>query len=233
MFNPSNFLGSLHPWGCPIPDAVPTSIDEDGKNSIADLHFTSRQLEIVKADNNDLFCIDGLDQNPSLHTLTYNYNHVNAIDLTGSNPAVYENEHNGRGTFYGEMSQWLEKDPVTNEPVTAQLYYLQLDPNAHDGLNGNDTFLGHKAGQDSIMSINANRVLADDGFVAARVNSFFVNSSGPHVGNKVVNGAPRRTVEYGSDSQPDPDKIIGTVAFLDRYEAIFPEGEENKYYIEY
>ena len=220
-------------WGCNIPNAVPRNLDEKGKNSIADLHFTSRQLRIVRADNNDLFCIDGLDQNPSLDTLTYNFNHVNAIDLTGSNPVKYENEHNGRGTFFGEMSQWLEKDPVTNEPVTAQLYYLQLDPNALDGLNGNDTFLGHKAGQDSIQSINANRVLADDGFVPARVDNFSVNSSGPHVGNKVVNGAPRRTVEYGSDSQPDPDKIIGTVAFLDRYEANFPEGEENKYYIEY
>ena len=220
-------------WGTMIPVNVPTDLTTDGKNTIADLHFTSRQLEIVKADNNDLFRIDGLDHNPSLQTLTYNFNHVNAIDLTGSNPAVYENRHNGRGTFYGEMSQWKEKDPVTNEAVTAQLYYLQLAPNADDGLNGNDTFLGHKAGQDTILSATANRVLADDGFIAARVDTFFVNSSGPHVGNKVVNGAPRRTVEYGADSQPDPDKIIGTVAFLDRYEADFPEGEENKYYIEY
>lgn len=221
-------------WGTLIPVNVPTDLVTDGKNTIADLHFTSNQLTIVKADHNDLFCIDGLDHNPSLHTLSYNYNHVNAIDLTGSNPSTYSNKHNGRGTFYGELSQWLEKDTVTNENVTAQLYYLQLDANAHDGLNGNDTFLGHKAGQDTILSVSANRFLADDGFIAARVDTFFVNSSGPHVGNRVVNNAPRRTTTtYGADSKPNPDKIIGTVAFLDKYEANFPEGEENKYYIEY
>ena len=220
-------------WGTLIPVNVPTDLSTDGKNTIADLHFKSHSLEIVKANNNDLFCIDGLNNNPSLHTLTYDFNHVNAIDLTGSNPSVYSYKHNGRGTFYGEMSEWKEKDPVTNEAVTARLYYLQLDSLARDGLNNNDTFLGHKYGQDTIMSVTANRRLCDDGFIAARVDTFMVNSSGPHVGNKVVNSAPRRVVEYGSDSQPNPDKIIGTVAFLDKYEANFPEGHENKYYIEY
>jgi hypothetical protein len=220
-------------WGTLIPVNVPTDLDTDGKNTIADLHFKSHSLEIVKADNNDLFCIDGLNNNPSLHTLTYDFNHVNAIDLTGSNPSVYSCKHNGRGIFYGEMSEWKEKDPVTNEAVTARLYYLQLDSLARDGLNNNDTFLGHKYGQDTIMSVTANRRLCDDGFIVARVDTFMVNSSGPHVGNKVVNSAPRRVVEYGSDSQPNPDKIIGTVAFLDKYEANFPEGHENKYYIEY
>ena len=220
-------------WGTLIPANVPTDLITDGKNTIADLHFKSHSLEIVKADNNDLFCIDGLNNNPSLHTLTYNFNHVNAIDLTGTNPSTYEHKHNGRGTFFGEMSEWLEKDPDTNESVTARLYYLQLDSLAKDGLNNNDTFLGHKYGQDTIMSVTANRRLCDDGFIAARVDTFTVNSSGPHVGNKVVNNAPRRVVEYGADSQPNPDKIIGTVAFLDKYEADFPEGHENKYYIEY
>ena len=224
-------------WGTFIPNAVPIRIDEDGKNSIADLHFTSHSLTRVQADNNDLYCMDGLNDNPSLHTLTYNYNHINAIDLTGSNPAVYESQHNGRGTFYGELSQWKEKGN-NNEAIDCSLYYLQLDSLAGDGLvvNGvrNNTFLGDKAGQDTIMSINTERVLTLDGFKSFRVDTFMVNSSGPHHGTRVVSQAPRHASRtYGADATPDSSKMIGDMVFLDKYEADFPEGYEERYYIEY
>jgi len=224
-------------WGTAIPNAVPTSIDEDGKNSIADLHFTSQSLTSVKADNNDLYCMDGLNNNPSLHTLSYNYNHINAIDLAGSNPSTYSNIHNGRGTFYGELSQWKEKGD-NNEAIDCSLYYLQLDSLANDGLmvDGvrNDTFLGHKSGQDSVLSISAERVLTLDGFKSFKVDTFFVNSSGPHHGSRVVNQAPRRASKtYGADATPDPEKMIGDMVFLDKYEAEFPEGYDERYYIEY
>ena len=230
-------------WGTNIPNAVPRTLDEIGKNSITDLHFSSHSLQRVQADNNDLYCITGLANNPSLDTLTYTYNHINAIDLTNTgskllNPIFYKHEHNGRGTFVGELAEWLEKDPSTNEAVTAHLYYLQLDSLANDGLivNGkrNDTFLGNKAGQDTLENIHADRVLSLDGFISTKVDTFFVNSSGPHQGNKVVNSAPRRTtVEYGADSQPNADKMIGKMVFLDKYDIQIPEGEEEKYYIEY
>ena len=70
-------------YGFEMPRQVPTSMSEPGKNSIADLHFGSNALQVVRADNNDLYCMDGLNDNNGLHTLTYSYNHINGIDLSG------------------------------------------------------------------------------------------------------------------------------------------------------
>lgn len=203
-------------WGYPIPNAVPNYVGEPGKNSINDLHFASSSLRHVKADNNDLYCMDGLNNNPQLETLTYSYNHINAIDLRGTNIHTYDNTHNGRGRFFGEMSRWKEKNG--EDTTIYSMYYLQLKPNAGDGLNGNDTFLGNRSGQDSIRSM-ADRGLSADGFNPEMVDQFTVNAGGPHVGTRGANhNAPLRTTNYDnydSSTVPVDSQIYGKVAVLD------------------
>lgn len=219
-------------WGYNVPKAVPTSIGQAGKNAITDLHFSSHNLRYVRADNNDLFCLDGLNDNPNLDTLTYSFNHVNAINLSNTNIRHYDNTHNGRGTFYGELAKWTDVGP-NNETNTCYLYYLQLDSLAHDGLNGRDTFLGNKSGQDTIQALDAERYLLNDGFISSKVDSFYINSSGPHQGEATANNAPRRAdVIYGSDTEPNPETIIGNIAFLDKYQTGLTEDKE-RYYIVY
>ena len=209
---------SNNEWGCPIPNAVPTYIGEPGKNSINDLHFAGSSLKFVKADNNDLYCMDGLNNNPQLDTLTYAYNHINAIDLsgTGSNISVYDDTHNGRGRFYGEMARWMEK--TGGDTTVYSLYYLQLKPNAGDGLHGNDTFLGNRCGQDTIRSL-ASRGLYNDGFNPEKVESFTVNAAGPYAGTRVPKqNAPRRAVidtDCTSSYVPVDSLTYGTIAVLD------------------
>ncbi len=203
-------------FGYMIPDAVPNYVGEPGKNSISDLHFAGTSLRHVKADNNDLYCMDGLSNNPHLDTLTYAYNHINAIDLSGTNISIYDNTHNGRGRFYGEMARWKEKHG--SDTITYSMYYLQLKPNAGDGLHGNDTFLGNRCGQDTLRSM-ADRSLLTDGFIPDMVDQFTVNAGGPYNGTRVPKqNAPRRTVSsenYNSGTIPTDTLFYGTIAVLD------------------
>ena len=224
-------------YGYEFPGAVPTAINEPGKNSIADLNFSSKNLRTVKADNNDLYSMKGLDGNSSLKVLTYAHNHINAIDLNGCDSiSTYDCTHNGRGYFEAEYSRWTQRQPDGNDMDTYHLYYLQLDPNAGDEIDPNyDSFLGYKAGYDSIAGISDNdrvRVFHADGFDPDMVDSFTVNASGPHQGTRT--SAPRREdVVCGSDTEPDPSKIYGKVAFLDMYNNTdFPDHQyiEYKYY---
>ena len=221
-------------YGYEFPGAVPTSINEPGKNSIADLNFSSKNLQTVKADNNDLYCMKGLDGNSNLKVLTYAHNHINAIDLNGcDNITTYDCTHNGRGYFESEYSRWTQRQPDGTDLDTYHLYYLQLDPDAGDEIDQYyDSFLGYKAGYDSIAGISDNnrvRVFHADGFDPDMVHSFTVNASGPHQGTRT--SAPRREdVVCGSDTEPDLSKIYGKVAFLDMYDNTdFP----NHQYIEY
>ena len=221
-------------YGFTMPRQVPTTMNQPGKNSIADLHFNSKELNTVHADNNDLYCMDGLNDNNNLKTLTYSYNHINGIDLSGC-PSIetYDCYHNVRGLFMGELATWQVKIN-NNETNTYKFYYLQLKKNAGDGLNGNDTYLGHKCGQDSLESANGYwpymRQLEDDGFNPDKVISFTVNAAGPydgHRGEEQPQGAPRRaTIVYGPDSVPDPDLIYGKTVVLRCY-------DEVRNYVEY
>lgn len=215
-------------YGFTMPRQVPTSMYQPGKNSIADLHFGSKELRTVHADNNDLYCMDGLDNNQNLNTLTYSYNHINAINLSGC-PAIvdYNCYHNVRGLFYGELATWQVKinDSTTN---TYKFYYLQLKKNAGDALEGYDTYLGHKCGQDSLETPDGYfpymRQLEDDGFNPDKVIAFTVNSAGPytgHRGEEQPQGAPRRaTIVYGTDTVPDPDLIYGKTVVIDCYDQV-------------
>ena len=221
-------------YGYSFPGAVPTAINEPGKNSIADLNFSSKSLQTVKADNNDLYSLKGLDGNTDLSVLTYAHNHINAIDLSGcDNITTYDCTHNGRGFFEAEYSRWTQRPDNGTELDTCHLYYLQLDPNAGDELDSEyDSFLGYKAGYDSIDGINDNyriRVFDADGFDPNMVATFTVNASGPHQGTRT--SAPRRgEIIYGSDTEPDSSLIYGKVAFLDVYDN---QDFEDHYYIEY
>ncbi len=209
-------------YGFTMPRQVPTSMSEPGKNSIADLHFGSQNLQVVRADNNDLYCMDGLNDNPSLHTLTYSYNHINGIDLSGC-PAIeeYNCYHNVRGLIPGELSVWKGKDE-DGQIVDCNMYYLQLEEDAGDALLSTyDTYLGHKCGHDSIEAASSSnrymRQLEADGFDPTKVIAFTVNSSGPYVGTRgrEPGNAPRRaTVVYGPETVPDPSTIYGTVAII-------------------
>lgn len=220
-------------YGFTMPRQVPTSMSQPGKNSIADLHFTSKELKTVHADNNDLYCMDGLKDNSSLQTLTYSYNHINGIDLSGC-PSIqtYDCYHNVRGLFMGELATWEAK--VNNETNTYKFYYLQLKKNAGDAIGNNDTYLGHKCGQDSLETDIGGwpyvRQLEDDGFDPDKVISFTVNSAGPYNGNRGTEqpqGAPRRaTIVYGPDTVPDPDLIYGKTVVLRCY-------DQERNYIEY
>lgn len=221
-------------YGYEFPGAVPTGINEPGKNSIADLNFSSKNLQTVKADNNDLYSMKGLNGNTNLRVLTYAHNHINAIDLHGcDNITTYDCTHNGRGFFEAEYARWTQPQPNGTEMDTYHLYYLQLDPDAGDEIDQNyDSFLGYKAGYDSIVGISDNdrvRVFDADGFDPDMVDTFIVNASGPHQGTR--SSAPRREdVVCGSDTEPDPSLIYGKVAFLDMYNNTdFP----NHQYIEY
>lgn len=221
-------------YGYEFPGAVPTAINEPGKNSIADLNFSSKNLQTVKADNNDLYSMKGLNGNTNLRVLTYAHNHINAIDLHGcDNITTYDCTHNGRGFFEAEYARWTQPQPNGTEMDTYHLYYLQLDPDAGDEIEQNyDSFLGYKAGYDSIVGISDNdrvRVFDADGFDPDMVDTFIVNASGPHQGTR--SSAPRREdVVCGSDTEPDPSLIYGKVAFLDMYNNTdFP----NHQYIEY
>ena len=217
-------------YGFEMPAAVPTSMSQPGKNSIADLHFNSTNLQVVKADNNDLYCMTGLKNNNDLHTLTYSYNHINAIDLRGcGNIQNYNCYHNVRGVFTGELAQWETRDE-NNEINTNSMYYLQLVQNAGDALPGHDTFLGHKCGHDTIAGANNQgymRQLEDDGFDPDKVITFTVNASPIYVGTRDNNNAPRRAdTTLGPDSQIDTNKIYGRITVVRKYDP-----ERN--YIEY
>ena len=222
-------------YGFDLPEAVPLTLGEEGKNSIADLHFISKDLIHVHADKNDLFCMDGLNGNANLKYLTYSYNHINAIDLSGctSIDTLYDCTHNGRGAFEAEYAKWFQKNG--NETDTCHIYYLQLDPNAGDELNPSvyDSFLGYKAGHDSIESAGSqryNRVFDADGFNPNMVASFITNSSGPYEGHRGNNASLQANIVYGSDTIPSPDNIYGLVAILDLTDN--PD-KPNYHYIEY
>ncbi len=214
-----------------MPGSVPTVIDDPGKNSIADLHFKSDSLRVVHADNNDLYCMDGLSTNHKLYKLTYSYNHINAIDLSGCDSLVNDNYyncyHNVRGLIPGELSSW--KTTVNNVTTEHNLYYFQLEEDAGDGLNGHNTFLGIKCGQDSLLSDQTSgyeRQLAADGFDPNKVLVFTTNASGPHHGSRTpASGAPMR-VNVDPSEQLDPDSFYGTIAILDKYDLV-------RNYIEY
>lgn len=213
-----------------MPGEVPTSMSQPGKNSIADLYFNSDSLVVIHADCNDLYSLKGLKNRTKLNTLTYSYNHINGIDLSGCpNIQTYDCYHNVRGTFYGELAVWKSTNASTNETDDYKMYYLQLVKNAGDAIGNNDTFLGHKTGQDTIAGPNSNafeRQLEEDGFDPEKVISFTVNSSGPHKGNR-TNQAPRRAdVVVGSDVQPDSTLIYGKIAIIDKY-------SDERNYIEY
>ena len=208
-----------------MPGEVPTVVNDPGKNSIADLHFGSKVLEVVHADNNDLYCMDGLKDNPNLKTLTYSYNHINGIDLSGCpNITNYNCYHNVRGLIPGELATWsTTENGVT---TTHELYYLQLKPNAGDGIDGNDTFLGNKCGQDSLLSDQVDayqRRLIDDGFDPDTVIEFTVNSSGPHIGTRGQNsasGAPMRADMVEPGTTLDPESFYGKIAIIKRYDRV-------------
>lgn len=208
-----------------MPGKVPTVVNDPGKNSIADLHFGSKVLEVVHADNNDLYCMDGLNNNPNLQTLTYSYNHINGIDLSGCpNITNYNCYHNVRGLIPGELATWsTTENGVT---TTHELYYLQLKPNAGDGIDGNDTFLGNKCGQDSLLSDQVEayqRRLIDDGFDPDKVIEFTVNSSGPHIGTRGQNsasGAPMRADMVEPGTTLDPESFYGKIAIIKRYDRV-------------
>lgn len=214
-------------FGYAIPEAVPTYIGEPGKNSINDLYFASSSLQHVRADNNDLYYIEGLSYNPQLDTLTYAYNHINAIDLRGTNPSIYDYTHNGRGRFYAELSRWKEKRG--NDTAIVSMYYLQLKPNAGDGLHGNDTFLGGRCGQDSLRNL-ADRGLGADGFDPDKVETFILNAGDILYGTRVPKqNAPQRAIiedYYNSSKTPADSLFFGKITVLDMM-----SGQGN--YIEY
>ena len=205
-------------FGYMIPEAVPNYLGEPGKNSINELHFAGTSLEHVRADNNDLYCMDGLSNNALLDTLTYANNHINAIDLggTGSGINIYDATHNGRGRFFAEMSRWKEKNG--SDTVVKSMYYLQLMPNAGDGLHGSNTFLGNRCGQDTLRSMSA-RELATDGFNPEMVEAFTLNAAGPYYGSRGdTENAPRRVTrdeDVTSAYVPAASTFYGTIAVLD------------------
>ena len=224
-------------YGFTMPKAVPTSLTQPGKNSIADLNFSSTSLEVVHADNNDLYRMTGLNANPNLNTLTYSFNHINAIDLNGCTGLPlpededvdedeyykhYDCRHNVRGVIPGELSVWQTTE--NGERIEHKMYYFQLEKNAGDAIQPNyNTFLGSKSGDDTLRIVNGIyqlRKLEDDGFDPTKVLRFTVNSSGPYVGSRgregnTPSGAPSRViVEPGEDLQLDLSTIYGTIAVL-------------------
>ncbi len=232
-------------YGFNMPEAVPTVLDDPGKNSIADLNFGSNVLEVVHADKNDLYTLQGLKDNPNLNTLTYSYNHINAIDLSGctslpspdvDDPSHYYCYHNVRGVITGELSMWRSIE--NGDTVIHKLYYFQLDSLAKDGVDGKTTFMGYKSGQDSILSNQNNgysRGLTADGFDSQKVLSFNVNSSGPYTSTQGQtgqnpSGAPMRTstdvIIPGTDLTLDLSKIKGKIAVIRCY-------DDDRNYIEY
>ena len=220
-------------YGFLMPGSVPTSIDEPGLNSIADLEFAGTSLKTVIADRNDLFSLKGLKNNAGLETLTYSYNHINAIDLSGcNNITTYDCTHNGRGAFEAELSEWFQR--VGNRVDTCQLYYLQLDPNANDELDPQhyDSYLGFKWGHDSLEAEGDNayfRMFDPDGFNPDMVANFIVNSDGPFEGSRGEN-PQRDQVVYNTDSVLDLSTVYGVIAVLD---TIFIQAKPGYHYIEY
>jgi hypothetical protein len=226
-------------YGFTMPRQVPTSMSEPGKNSIADLNFSSKALRVVHADNNDLYSLKGLNDNSNLNTLTYSFNHISGIDLSGC-PSIstYNCAHNVRGLIPGELSVWYTTENGVR--TMHEMYYFQLEENAGDALPsmpaGYNTFLGSKDGQDSIETASSTppymRNLTNDGFDPTKVIRFTVNASGPYVGtrgrdNSTPSGAPSRvTVDPSDDLQLDLSTIYGTVAVIK-----YMDPERN--YIEY
>ncbi len=213
-----DWFGYQLPQAVSVPDDL--NPDNDGKNHIADLMFQSKKLNTVKADNNDLYSLKGLNNIDSLKVLTYSHNHINAIDLSGSpNIQTYDCSHNGRGAFPAEYARWLVKK-ADNSVDTCHMYYLQLDPNAGDELKpqSHDSYLGYKWGHDSLEAEGLQartRVFDADGFNPAMVDTFIVNSMGPVLGNRVNENSLRGNVYIGTDTVLNPDLIYGNVVVLD------------------
>ena len=223
-------------YGYQMPSVVPTSMNQPGKNSIADLNFNSTSLQVVRADKNDLYSLKGLSNNPNLNTLTYSYNHISGIDLSGCTGlplpsavdyAHYDCRHNVRGLIPGELSVWYTTE--NGVKTEHEMYYFQLEENAGDKLPtmpaNYNTFLGSKCGQDSLETASTTppymRELTADGFDPTKVIRFTTNASGPYVGtrgreNNPPSGAPRRvTVDPSPDLQLDLSTIYGTVAVIE------------------
>ena len=216
-----------------MPRCVPTIVDDPGKNSIADLQFNSNNLRVVHADNNDLFSIRGLNNNPNLQTLTYSFNHINAIDLSGCpNIQDYNCFHNVRGRIESELSVWSAT--ANNVTTEYQMYYLQLKPNAGDALDPehHDTYLGNKWGEDSLLSnqdAGFQRRFVDDGFDPSKVISFTKNASGPYHGTRGQNSAhaPLMDTEIIDPSvEIDTTKIYGDIAVIKLF-------NNDRNYVEY
>lgn len=216
-----------------MPRCVPTIVDDPGKNSIADLQFSSNNLRVVHADNNDLYTLRGLSNNPNLETLTYSFNHINAIDLSGCpNISDYNCFHNVRGRILSELSVWSTTE--NNVTTEHQMYYLQLKPNAGDALDPehHDTYLGHKWGEDSLLSDQDEgfvRRFVDDDFDPAKVIRFTKNAAGPYHGTRGENAAnaPHRVTEIIDPSvELDPSMIYGEVAVIQIF-------NNNRNYVEY
>lgn len=226
-------------FGYDLPKAVPVPYhlnhDPDGKNSIADLMFKSKKLRTVKADNNDLFSLKGLNDNDSLRVLTYSHNHINAIDLSGCDSIkTYNFDHNGRGAFPAEYAKWLVKND-DNSVDTCHMYYLQLDRYAGDELDSlhYDSYLGFKWGFDSLENEGAQareRKFDADGFKPKMVACFDVNAKGPYHGNRGESQSPRGQVIINTDSILNPDLIYGDVVVLDITDNPYNPGY---HYIEY
>jgi Leucine-rich repeat (LRR) protein len=216
-----------------MPRSVATIVDDPGKNTIADLQFSSNNLRVVRADNNDLYTLRGLSNNPNLEKLTYSFNHINAIDLSGCpNISEYNCFHNVRGRILSELSVWSTTE--NNVTTEHKMYYLQLKPNAGDALDPehHDTYLGHKWGEDSLLSNQDDgfiRRFVDDDFDPTKVISFTTNAAGPYHGTRGENaaGAPLRVTEIIDPSvELDPSKIYGEVVVIKYF-------NNDRNYVEY
>lgn len=220
-------------FGHYTPGSVPVTKYEPGLNSIADLEFAGTSLQTVIADRNDLFSLRGLKNNAGLSKLTYSYNHINAIDLSGcDNITSYDCTHNGRGAFEAEYSRWAMRQGESTD--TCHLYYLQLDPDAGDELDPEnyDSYLGYKWGHDSLEAEGSNayfRIFDADDFNPDKVKRFSLNSDGLFEGSR-GNEPQRGQVVYNTDSILDPSTFYGLIAILDTTYNQFKLGYN---YIEY
>jgi len=198
-------------FDCTSTEGIPEKIGETGKNTLSDLVFNSNNIETVKAGYNDLYCIKGLGKS-TLTTLTYPYNHINGIDLSGSNISTYDATHNGRGVVEAELSQWQGESELCN------MYYFQLEKNAGDALDGSDNYFGYKTVPDTLTTALATpsiRELEADGYEEGKSIEWVKNSAGPYTHQANTSSASRRIAYVRPGDAIDESKINGSIAVLD------------------
>lgn len=170
----------------------------NGGNSLSDLEFPGTAIADVRANYNDLHCINP-GENGSFANLTnieFAHNHINGIDLSSAPNAAVNSEDNGRDIVADCAFFAVTQN---HQVIQYKVYFFQLDAT----VEGNGTVLTLKQ---SVDSKNQTRLLGEDGLVIKDSNIAWTT------GNSGV--LKSETITPDNMSVLDPNEVPGNIVVL-------------------